>query len=110
MVSPDGATSFCGYRYEREDWALLASPGLARRQPLAGTEGGGWPFWSPDSRQIGSCRWEVENNRHRRRTAVTLADAQSRAAEAGTERCDHLCARAAGRRCESPLLEAHLRR
>jgi hypothetical protein len=41
---------------------------------------------------------------------VTLADAQSRAAEAGTERCDHLCARAAGRRCESPLLEAHLRR
>jgi len=22
-------------------------------QPLAGTEGGGWPFWSPDSREIG---------------------------------------------------------
>jgi serine/threonine protein kinase/Tol biopolymer transport system component len=54
MVSPDGAhIVFAVTDGSGRIGLYLRALDSPAAQPLAGTEGGGWPFWSPDSREIG---------------------------------------------------------
>jgi len=52
--SPDGASLVIEPRFDRQDERLLIiKPGSTDRRALPGTEGGLFPFWSPDGRSIG---------------------------------------------------------
>jgi serine/threonine protein kinase len=54
MISPDGAhIVFAVTDGSGRIGLYLRTLDSPAAQPLAGTEGGGWPFWSPDSREIG---------------------------------------------------------
>jgi Tol biopolymer transport system component len=53
-ISPDGMRmTFVSRSEEKNAGIYLRSLGSEEAQPLAGTEGATYPFWSPDGRQLG---------------------------------------------------------
>jgi Tol biopolymer transport system component len=53
-VSPDGSRlAFVATNSEGQKLLFIRALGTLAPQPLAGTEGASYPFWSPDSRSIG---------------------------------------------------------
>jgi hypothetical protein len=52
-LSPDGSRLVVSAWADGPRLLWLRSLGSTSWQPLAGTEGGSWPFWSPDSRSVG---------------------------------------------------------
>jgi Tol biopolymer transport system component len=53
-LSPDGKQiAFIGQTAERKRFIFVRPLNADIAQPLAGTEGARWPFWSSDSRQLG---------------------------------------------------------
>jgi Tol biopolymer transport system component/predicted Ser/Thr protein kinase len=54
FLSPDGKRiAFVGQTAERKRFIFVRPLNADIAQPLAGTEGARWPFWSSDSRQLG---------------------------------------------------------
>jgi Tol biopolymer transport system component len=54
VVSPDGTRiAFIGQTPERKRFIFLRPLDSDAAQPVAGTDGARWPFWSSDSRQLG---------------------------------------------------------
>ena len=52
-IAPDGQTLAFAAASESGPRLWLRSMASGTAQPLAGTEGAGYPFWSPDSRSVG---------------------------------------------------------
>jgi len=52
-ISPDGRQLICQATVDGKNLLCLLRLGADAAQPLAGTENGSFPFWSPDNRSIG---------------------------------------------------------